>query len=102
MGLGGYDGAAMAYREDEFEEDDAAELDEREEIDPEDQGWDFDAETVACPYCGKPIAEDSPMCPHCRSFVSIEDAPRPRAPWWMIVGVGLCLLGALTWALCHG
>jgi hypothetical protein len=94
--------AAMAYREEEFEDEDAAELDEREDPDPADQGWDFDAETVPCPYCGKEMAVDSPVCPHCRSFVSNEDAPRRRAAWWVIVGVGLCLLTAMGWVLSHG
>jgi hypothetical protein len=92
----------MAYREDEFEEDDGTEMTDREDPDQADQDESDEVETVACPNCGRQVAEDVAMCPYCRSFVSFEDAPRRRAPWWVVVGVVLCLLTALGWALSHG
>jgi hypothetical protein len=65
-----------------------------------DDGDDADADdTVPCPYCQKPIHEDSQRCPHCEMYISEEDAPpRPRS-WWFIVGMILALLVALMWAL---
>jgi hypothetical protein len=89
--------AAMAYRDDELEGD----LSDREEPDEADQSWDDDPEPVACPYCGKQIVEDVAVCPHCRNFIVAEDAPSGR-PWWVVVGVAVCLLVALAWALSHG
>ena len=53
--------------------------------------------TVPCPYCGKEVYEDSPRCPHCGQYISDEDAPPRRAPWWIILGVVLCLCVILVW-----
>jgi hypothetical protein len=54
---------------------------------------------VPCPYCGKEMYEDSPRCPHCGQYISDEDAPPRRAPWWIIVGVVLCLCAVVVWIL---
>lgn len=73
-----------------------------ERDDPDDADWDEDegderAETVPCPYCRKPVFEQAELCPHCRSFISHEDAPRRRKPLWIWVGVATCLILILVW-----
>jgi hypothetical protein len=57
---------------------------------------------VACPACGAAMYEDAPQCPACGIYPSREqfsDAPKPR---WVMAGVALCLLIALTWLLLPG
>jgi hypothetical protein len=44
------------------------------------------------------ISEDAELCPHCKSYISDEDAPR-RHPWWLVAGVVVCLLIVLLWIL---
>ena len=64
----------------------------------DDGEWDEDVEpTVPCPYCRREIFEDSPRCPHCGQYISKEDAPPGRRPWWIILGVLLCLLVTWLW-----
>jgi predicted nucleic acid-binding Zn ribbon protein len=84
------------YRDD----DEEAELDAREWPDEADQDEDDAPAEVECPYCRMPVSEDADLCPHCRSFISLEDAPRrARAPWiWLAVVGGL--LGVLVWMMC--
>ena len=56
--------------------------------DPDDEDA---SDTVDCPWCRRPVYEGAERCPNCGRYVSEEDAPR-RRPWWLIVGVVLCLL----------
>lgn len=58
---------------------------------------DGDDSTIPCPYCGQDIYEDSPQCPHCGQYISKEDVAPTQKPWWIIVGVVLCLCAALVW-----
>jgi len=50
-----------------------------------------------CPYCGRNIFGDSVQCPHCGTYLSREDAPYERKPWWIIVGVIACLYAVYRW-----
>jgi hypothetical protein len=59
---------------------------------------DEDEETDLCPYCRKPIYDDSVRCPHCGNHQSREDAPL-RRPLWMIIGALICLAIAIMWAV---
>lgn len=60
--------------------------------------WEEDEDdTVPCPYCRRPIHEDAERCPYCESYISAEDSPAGPRPWWVVVGVVLCLLIALMW-----
>jgi hypothetical protein len=58
-----------------------------------------DAPTIPCPYCKREIHEDAPRCPYCEQYISREDAPRSRKPWWMIVGLVLCLYAIYHWVI---
>jgi hypothetical protein len=58
---------------------------------------DEDDSTIPCPYCGKEMYEDSPRCPHCGQYISDEDTPPNRTPWWIIVGVLLCFCAIAVW-----
>ena len=73
--------------------------DEEEEWDEgEDDNLD-DAPTIPCPYCGSEIHEDSPRCPSCENYLSLEEAPPTptNKPWWFLIGAGLGLLVFLRW-----
>jgi hypothetical protein len=62
--------------------------------------WDDDEDeetTVPCPYCRRPIHEDSPRCPLCGNYISEEDTVPARKPWWIIVGVLLALYVVYRW-----
>jgi hypothetical protein len=59
--------------------------------DDEVEGDDFDAPdddaTIPCPYCHRPMHEESERCPHCGEYISAEDVAPARKPWWLLVGV---------------
>ena len=63
----------------------------------EDYPDDDDEPTVPCPYCKREIHEDSQRCPYCEHYISAEDAPAGRKPWWIVVGVILCLYIVFRW-----
>ncbi len=63
---------------------------------PDEPVDDEDDSTVSCPYCFRPVYEDAEQCPGCGKYLSREDAPR-RHPWWVIVGVVLCLVVIYGW-----
>ena len=73
----------------------------------EDDDWDDDSvdspdddseeATVPCPYCRRPIHEDSQRCPYCELYITEEDSRSPRKPWWIIIGVAACLYVVYRW-----
>jgi hypothetical protein len=67
--------------EDEGDSDHEAEADDFDTPDGEDDV------TIPCPYCHRPIHEESERCPHCGEYISVEDVPAARKPWWLLVGV---------------
>jgi hypothetical protein len=76
------------------------ELDDEEHDDDVDEPEDDEDEpTVPCPYCRRQIHEDAQRCPYCERYISEEDAPTRPKPWWLWVGVIVCLLIALRWIL---
>ena len=75
--------------------DDEGDLEESEDPEPHSQ---YDELTDECPYCGKPIYDDSVRCPRCENYLSREGAPQ-RRPLWIAIGVVLALAVALMWAL---
>ncbi len=57
--------------------------------DEDDEEWDGEEDeepTIECPHCGEEVHEDSQRCPHCETYLSEEDAPPARKPWWIILG----------------
>jgi hypothetical protein len=56
-----------------------------------------EAETIPCPYCRKPIHEDSQRCPYCEQYISKEDAEPNRKPWWIVLGALACLYAVYRW-----
>ncbi|WP_435010818.1 zinc-ribbon domain-containing protein [Tundrisphaera lichenicola] len=73
-------------------------LDEEDDYDEPEHGWDDDDETVPCPHCREPVYEDAERCPHCGRYLSREDAPY-RKPWWVVAGVLACLAMVFWWIL---
>jgi hypothetical protein len=72
--------------------------DEGPDGDEADEDWDYDEEpTIPCPHCRREMHEDSPQCPYCGHYISEEDAPATRKPWWIILGVVLCILVIWSW-----
>ena len=69
----------------------------------DDEDWDNedndDEPTRPCPYCRRQIHEDSQRCPYCESYISREDAPPGRKPWWLVLGVGACLYVVYRWTV---
>jgi hypothetical protein len=90
-----------------FRGDDLGELMVPRLIDRDDD-WDDDSDDdypdfgddepmIPCPNCGMDIHDESERCPHCERYISKEDAPTDRKPWWIIVGVVLCLYVVYRW-----
>lgn len=74
------------------------------EDDAWDQDWDdgrdeSDDDLVECPHCGHQIYDDVIRCPYCENYLSDEDddQPRPRKPWWLLLGVAACLYVVYRW-----
>jgi hypothetical protein len=69
-----------------------------EDEDSEYPDYDDDEEpTIPCPHCRREIHEDSDRCPYCERYLSKEDAPPARKPWWLIIGVAACLYVIYRW-----
>ena len=82
--------------------------DDEPDDEPEDEGWsDDDLEyvpdegdddpTMPCPHCQEPVFDEAERCPHCGKYISTEDAPPSRKPWWIIIGALLCLFAVYLW-----
>jgi hypothetical protein len=64
----------------------------------EENDWEEDDEpTIPCPYCKRPIHEDAQRCPYCENYISEEDAPPSRKPWWILLGALLGLYAVYRW-----
>lgn len=79
-------------------EDDAEWEDDGDWNDDVDEPSDEDDDsTIPCPYCERPVHEESVRCPHCERYISEEDAAPARKPWWIIVGAVLALYVVYRW-----
>jgi len=68
-----------------------------DEVDSYDEDDCDDEPTIPCPWCRREIHEDAQRCPYCEHYLSNEDAPPPRKPWWIIVGAVACLYICYRW-----
>ena len=60
--------------------------------------FDEDEATIPCPNCKREIHEDSQQCPGCGHYLTDEDElPRSHRPWWLILGVLVCLYAVYRW-----
>lgn len=75
------------------ETDDDFEDENEDDYADEDEG----EPTIPCPYCREEIHEDSSRCPECGAWISREDAPPARKPWWIIIGVIAGLYAVARW-----
>jgi len=78
---------------------------------PEDDGWEPDVdeewqpdpededETTPCPHCKAPVYDQAERCPACGWYISEEDAPPSRRPWWIVLGVILGLFAVYLWVM---
>ncbi len=83
--------------DDDWEREDWA-SDEEDAEDWDDDGDPDDEEpTVPCPYCRREIHEDAERCPHCGQYISSADAPAAAKPWWVMIGVAVCLYLVYRW-----
>ena len=78
-------------RDDDWVEDD---LDEDDDFDGGEE-----EPTVDCPYCRREIHEDAQRCPHCERYISKEDMPWQRRPWWMIILAVMVLYLVFRWTV---
>jgi ferredoxin-thioredoxin reductase catalytic subunit len=58
---------------------------------------DDESETIPCPHCRQQIHEDSQRCPYCEKYLSDEDAPANRKPWWIVIGALACMYAIYRW-----
>jgi hypothetical protein len=79
---------------DENELDDGHHVEEFDEAEHDDE-----EPTIPCPYCKRQIHEDAQWCPHCEQYISEEERPPKRKPWWLVGGVLLCLYAVYRWIM---
>jgi hypothetical protein len=92
----------MPHRGDVGEEweDDFYSADDDECGDEDEPTAEDDPEAITpCPYCRQEIHKESVRCPYCERYLSEEDAPPSRKPWWLIAGVVACLYVVYRWII---
>lgn len=91
----------MSPRIDDEEDWGREDFDDHEDEDEDDIAEDEDDEaaTIPCPYCQRPLHEDAQRCPSCEQYISREDQPPTRQPWWIILVVLVCLLLVVLWII---
>lgn len=77
----------------------AEEEDDRDPEGPDDAdiGDSEDLDTEPCPWCKKPIHEQSEWCPHCGKYISREDQPPGKKFWWTLGIIALLIITGLIW-----
>jgi len=81
-----------------YRSDDTDELNGREWPDPDDDP-ESAVDTVPCPFCKGQVYEDAEWCPTCRNYLFYDGSLGRQKPWWLVVGVVVCLLVVLYWIL---
>jgi hypothetical protein len=75
-----------------------------DDLDDEDYaGFDTSGEdddpTMPCPHCGEDVYDDAEQCPACGQYLTREGAPAATRPWWILIGVAVCLVIVILWML---
>ncbi|MDZ4781426.1 MAG: hypothetical protein SGJ19_14340 [Planctomycetia bacterium] len=79
-----------------WDDEDDAEYDEYDDdIDTEDD----EEPMVPCPYCRREIHEEAEQCPYCEQYISAVDSPPSKKPWWLLIGVVVCLYIIYRWSV---
>jgi predicted nucleic acid-binding Zn ribbon protein len=77
-----------------------SEMPDEADVDADEEGQTFSVETEPCPYCGKPVYEQAEVCPHCKSFLSIEEGRGAGRPKWMVIAALLVIAAiVIGWVL---
>ena len=84
------------YDDDEDDDWEADEFDD-DDFGNDEFGNDADEDTIPCPHCGREVHEEAERCPHCETYLSEEDATPTRKPWWIYLGVVVCLYLVYRW-----
>jgi hypothetical protein len=88
--------------DDELDDDDGDWQTDEGDLDDEYEPEDDASAVESCPYCGKDVYEGAEMCPHCRSYISEEDAPASRSaariPRWMVIVIVAALVAVFSGA----
>ena len=88
--------ARRVATDDEWEDDEPDEWDNGDDLEwVPDEG--DDDPTMPCPHCGQLIHDESEQCPNCGKYISVEDPPPSRKPWWIVLGALLCLFVVYLW-----
>jgi hypothetical protein len=74
-------------------------MDDDHDEDDFDTSSDDDDTTMPCPHCGEDVYDDAEQCPLCGQYLSREDAPAAARPWWILIGVAVCLVIVILWML---
>lgn len=67
--------------------------DDDDEIDDDDDGY------VPCPYCRRPMYEESGYCAACERWISREDVPGRTLSSWQVIVILLLLTALIGGAL---
>jgi predicted nucleic acid-binding Zn ribbon protein len=81
-----------------FEDDEQADLDDREMPEESDMDGEEEASTVACPYCGKFVYEEAEVCQHCGNYIWRDEGRRRRR--WLRWGVVLLIVAVIVLGVC--
>lgn len=85
--------------DDDWGDDDWEDDDWEDDESSSDESGDDDGYTMPCPHCKRPIHEDAQRCPYCEHYLSEEDRPPARKPWWIVAGALICLYLVYRWIM---
>jgi hypothetical protein len=71
--------------------------DDQEDLEFSNPAADADTDTIPCPHCQAAIFDEAEQCPECGTYLSAEDAPPQRKPWWIVAGTVACLAVVYLW-----
>ena len=79
--------------------DDEADQDDRDLPLESDMDDSDEPDLMPCPFCRQMITEDHELCPHCRNYINVADAPRQTPVWLLIVAAVAIIAILVTWVI---